>query len=90
MDEYRNLGIFFDMPNNDDTGYILMLKNLKYYYEDYNRVSDTDYYKKIILDTNRVNIKRIIDLEKLLLENRIRLLQEIVDDRIKNKKKTDL
>ena len=90
MDEYRNLGVFFDMPNNDDTGYILMLKNLKYYYEDYNRVSDTDYYKKIILDTNRVNIKRIIDLEKLLLENRIRLLQEIVDDRIKNKKKTDL
>ncbi len=90
MDEYRNMGLFFDMPNNDDTGYILMLKNLKYYLEDYNRVSDSDYYKKIILDTNRVNIKRIVDLEKLLLLNRIRLLQEIVDDRMKRKKKTDL
>ena len=87
MDEYRNMGLFFDMPNNDDTGYILMLKNLKYYLEDYNRISDSDYYKKIILDTNRVNIKRIVDLEKLLLLNRIRLLQEIVDDRMKGKKK---
>ena len=90
MEEYRNMGIFFNMPNTDDTGYILMLKNLKYYLEDYNKVSDSDYYKKIILDTNRINIKRIVDLEKLLLQNRIRLLQEIVDDRMKNKKKTDL
>ena len=90
MDTYRNLGSYFDLPNNDDTGYILMLKNLKYYLEDYNKVSDSDYYKKIILDTNRINIKRIVDLEKFLLQNRIRLLQEIVDDRMKNKKKTDL
>ena len=90
MEEYRNMGIFFNMPNTDDTGYILMLKNLKYYMEEYNIISESDYYKKIILDTNRINIKRIVDLEKLLLQNRIRLLQEIVEDRMKNKKKTDL
>ena len=86
MDNYRNMGIFFDMPNNDDTGYILMLKNLKYYMEEYNTISDSDYYKKIILDKNRINIKRIVNLEKSLLQKRINLLQEIVDDRMKEKK----
>jgi hypothetical protein len=86
MDNYRNMGIFFDMPNNDDTGYILMLKNLKYYMEEYNTISDSDYYKKIILDKNRINIKRIVNLEKSLLQKRINLLQEIVDDRMKDKK----
>ena len=86
MDNYRNMGIFFNMPNNDDTGYILMLKNLKYYMEEYNIISESDYYKKIILDKNRINIKRIVELEKFLLQKRIDLLQEIVDDRMKNKK----
>ena len=86
MDNYRNLGSYFNLPNNDDTGYILMLKNLKYYLEDYNLIDETDYYKKIIFDKNRINIRRVIDLEKLLLQKRIDLLQEIVDDRMKGKK----
>ena len=71
MDNYRNMGIFFDMPNNDDTGYILMLKNLKYYMEEYNIISESDYYKKIILDKNRINIKRIVELEKFLLKKEL-------------------
>ena len=86
MDTYRNLGSYFDLPNNDDTGYILMLKNLKYYMEDYNLINEIDYFKKIVLEKNRVNIKRVIELEKMLLQKRINLLQEIVDDRMKGKK----
>ena len=86
IDNYRNLGSYFNLPNNDDTGYILMLKNLKYYLEDYNLIDETDYYKKIIFDKNRINIRRVINLEKLLLQKRIDLLQEIVDDRMKGKK----
>ena len=86
MDTYRNLGSYFDLPNNDDTGYILMLKNLKYYMEDYNLINEIDYFKKIVLEKNRVNIKRVIELEKMLLQKRINLLQEIVDDRMKEKK----
>ena len=86
MDTYRNLGSYFDLPNNDDTGYILMLKNLKYYMEDYNLINEIDYFKKIVLEKNRENIKRVIELEKMLLQKRINLLQEIVDDRMKEKK----
>ena len=86
MDNYRNLGSYFNLPNNDDTGYILMLKNLKYYMDDYNLINETDYYKKIVLEKNRINIKRVIELEKMLLQKRIDLLQEIVDERMKDKK----
>ena len=81
----------FLMTSNDDTGYKLMYKNLKFYLEDYEGIKEKDYYDKILLNENRINIKRIIDLEKLLINNRLRLLEEIIEDREKEKsKKADL
>ena len=92
IDSYRQLGMRqFRMTSNDDTGYKLMYKNLKFYLEDYEGIKEKDYYDKILLNENRINIKRIIDLEKLLINNRLRLLEEIIEDREKEKsKKADL
>jgi hypothetical protein len=52
---------------------------------------DKYYYELILSNENRINIKRVIDLEIELLDKRISLLTEIVTDREKrnkNKNKT--
>jgi len=68
-----------------------MLKNLKFYREEYDKILDKYYYELILSNQNRINIKRVIDLEIELLDKRIGLLTEIVTDRekrYKNKNKT--
>ena len=63
-----------------------MLKNLKYYREEYDKILDKYYYELILSNQNRINIKRVIDLEIELLDKRINLLSEIVTDRENRKK----
>ena len=63
-----------------------MLKNLKYYREEYDQILDKYYYELILSNQNRINIKRVIDLEIELLDKRINLLSEIVTDRENRKK----
>lgn len=88
IESYRELGLRrYNMNNIDDTGYQLMLKNLMYYQEDYDSIKEKDFYDVVLLNENRINIRRVVDLEKLLLSNRIRLLKEIIDDREKERKK---
>ena len=92
IESYRELGLRrYNMNNNDDTGYALMLKNLMFYKEDYDSIKEKDFYDVILLNENKINIRRVIDLEKLLLSNRIKLLTEIIEDREnERKKKKDL
>ena len=91
INDYRTLGHYYNLPANDDTGYKFLLKNLKYYREEYDKILDKYYYELILSNENRINIKRVIDLEIELLDKRISLLTEIVTDREKrnkNKNKT--
>ena len=86
INDYRTLGHYYNLPANDDTGYKFMLKNLKFYREEYDKILDKYYYELILSNQNRINIKRVIDLEIELLDKRISLLTEIVTDREKRYK----
>lgn len=89
---YRELASILHMPSQDDSVYILIRKNLHYYLEEYDRIHEKDYYKQTLINENRINIRRVIQIEREILTNRINLLNTIINDREKhpNKSKTDL
>lgn len=89
---YRQLAAVLHMSSSDDSVYILIRKNLRFYLDEYDEVHEKDYYKETLIKENRLNIQRVIQLERGLLLNRIAFLDQIINDREKrnNIKKTDL
>ena len=90
IQDYRNIGVYYGMEHSDDTGYKMMLKNLEYFYDEY-YIDDSLWYKSFLINENRINTNRVVDLERSLIISRINLISEIINDRAKEKEpKTDL
>ena len=65
---------------------------MKRFQQDYSYVSDSDYYNAFFSRSDAINVKRVVDLEKRLIDNRIRYVEEIVKayEDYEKRKKSDL
>ena len=66
--------------------YILMKDNLQDYLNLYNRFTDGKYNEVFYGNQKIINVKRVINLEKKLIELRLKHLNDVINKKIKDKK----
>lgn len=89
---YEKLCVKMGKALTDKNIYGLFLENMKRFQQDYSYVSDSDYYNAFFSRSDAINVKRVVDLEKRLIDNRIRYVEEIVKayEDYEKRKKSDL
>lgn len=75
---YKEIAKEKSLPQDDVTAYGLMIKNLQYYLDEYDRGNDSVLKENIVNEANRVNVKRILDNERMLIQQRIDLLKQLI------------
>lgn len=85
FDVYRLLAVKYGYGPKDASIYQMMIDNIKYYQNEYNKITESDYVKYILSKRNRLNIKRVIETEKRVLEFKSNYLKSLI-----NKIKSDL
>lgn len=78
LNVYKEIAKEKKMSQDDITAYSLMIKNLDYYLNDYSRGNDDALKEHIINEVTRNNIKRILDNERMLIQNRIMLIKKLI------------
>ena len=87
LKSYKNFSISKKEDGSDLSAYRLFLKNLEIVREDYNYITTTDIYKQFVNLKDIYNVKRVLDLEKKFLDEKINVLRKFVNKLEKKSKK---
>ena len=76
---YKKLSILKKEDGSDLSAYKLFLKNLELMRENYNSVTTSDIHKEFFYLKDIYNVKRVLDLEKQFLDNKLKVLRKLIN-----------
>ena len=90
LKSYKKLSLLNKEDGSDLSAYKLFLKNLEIMRENYNYITTSDIHKEFVNIKDIYNVKRVLDLEKKFLDNKLNILREFIGKlENKNKKKIE-
>ena len=90
LKSYKKLSLLNKEDGSDLSAYKLFLKNLEIMRENYNYITTSDIHKEFVNIKDIYNVKRVLNLEKKFLDNKLNVLREFIDKlEKKNKKKIE-
>ena len=87
---YKKVSILNKEDGSDLSAYKLFLKNIEIMRANYNYITTSDIHKEFVNIKDIYNVKRVLDLEKKFLDNKLNILREFIGKlENKNKKKIE-
>ena len=92
FDIYENLSFYFEQYYHSNEGpYIMMKENLQYYLNIYKELYNDDLINMNIGGINKKKyVKNILGIERKLIEQKIKILEEKIKDIIQHKEERDI